>query len=306
MSDHWLNSTPSLHPFPQARRNFVPSPLANMNIDLSSVIVPAVTKVNKRLPDRLRTHPLRLLQNLLQSLPIVGIAPVRHRTQNPSPSARDRHAHLTTKLVSLVCLTLALNVSNHLLQPCPHPPRAPLRPLHLTRVCVTVVLQHGIGQQTVVVLVQLHSSLLRSFQQSLPHPVGQPHISRKTNRLLLNCRLYIDPLNLTELDQPAPHPDLNCLPQQLLCTLLPYPLPPSRHARRIDRQLMLKIVHLTKILPIRILHPQRQYIPIAHLKCRLQLMPTHHQPPTYPGTTLLSMIPLSKHLVEMIPVDPVR
>ena len=89
----------------------------------------------------------------------------------------------------------------------------------------------------------------RRLHQPLAAAVVEPRIGGKTNRLGLHRRIHVDALQLRGANDAHLDARLDRRAQHLLGPGLAQPLAPARHARRIDRQPMLKVALAAEVLP---------------------------------------------------------
>ena len=81
------------------------------------------------------------------------------------------------------------------------------------------------------------------------------------------------------------------------------PLAPARHARRIDRHAMLKVLHAAEVLPVGVFNPHCDHVLVAQVMLILQVMQRHHQPRREARRTLTGMIGAAQSLLKRRPID---
>ncbi len=248
---------------------------------------------------------------------VVGIAGNTHCSRQPATLARHRHADLLAKLVLLARLALGeahhlwlvhavnlrlilpllsvypfvegqkpgeslgsalpLHLPDHPTQIRPQVARARLRPPHLPGVGIAAPPPHQVPAHPRVALLDRQSGLPPVHHQALPRPVVQAGILRVADRLGLHGDIKVHATRLGARDHLHRHARLDRRLQHSLRPGFTQSLAPPRHARRINRPLVLKKLPAAELLPVGILHPARHHRLVAHVVLILQVM---QQPPS--------------------------
>ena len=78
------------------------SVLVDMHLVRPLVVVITVALVHERLFGFFSHHSLQLLHGPSQSVPVIRIPPITHRSNMPTSVARRRHTHFQPKFVALL------------------------------------------------------------------------------------------------------------------------------------------------------------------------------------------------------------
>src|SRR5512137_1175925 len=146
--------------------------------------------------------------------------------------------------------------------------------------CISTLLAKQLFGFAVVVLSKVNAPLFGTIDESLSRTVIQSGISRKTHFLFLHRRIDVYSLELVGFDRLELQSGMDRFLQQLFGTGFTDALSPSRHARWIDRSLMLEELHPAEALVVWIFYPALNDIFIAEVVSVLQVVKSNHQPST--------------------------
>ena len=134
----------------------------------------------------------------------------------------------------------------------------------------------------------------------------QAGIRRMLNRLGLHGRVHDDLLETLIGDRAGCLPRINRGLKQHLHALLSDPLPPARHLRGVDREVVLEHHLAAEVLPVRVLHPALHHILIRKSVGVLQQVQPCHQTNGDPWTAQIRHIEATELLRQIVPRDLLR
>src|ERR1035438_10163296 len=176
-------------------------------------------------------------------------------------------------------------------------------PVHLARVGVATLLHYEPRAHSLVALLDLDAALPRHFHQAFPRPVVEPGIGRVANRLGLNGRVDVHPLDLCRRDHLHPHRRLDRLLEHRFRSGLTETVTPPRHARGIDRNLVLEKLLAAEVLPIGIFNPVLYHTLSAQVVLIFQVVQRHHEARAHPGRSARHRVRLPQSLFEDRPIN---
>src|ERR1019366_3671201 len=270
-----------------------------------------------------------------QRVAIVGISCEALRADEPSSTTTYRDTHLVSKLILLARLALGdalhfrfmhtvdlvlvmpllcMDLMRSRKQPCKFvgwrfnlafylANDAPQLRFHLASRCITAGLHQQAAANMLITLLDREALSTCGLHQSLTHALIESGIGGKTNGLGLNCRVHIDALQLSRTNHAHLDACFNRRTQHLLGSGIAQSIAPARHARWIDRHLMLKMPHAAEVLPVGIFNPRGNHVFIAQIELVFQIVQGNHQPRRDAGRTMAGMISIAKSLLERRPID---
>ncbi len=146
-------------------------------------------------------------------------------------------------------------------------------------------------------------ALSRRFHQPLPRPVVEPGIGREAHRLGLYRRIDIYPLELGGLDHFHSQVCLDRFLEQRFRAGLAQAVAPPRHARRIDRHLMLEKLFAAEVLPVGILDPVLDHGLVAEIVLIFEIVQRHQQTRVHPRRAIRGGVGRPQSLREYRPVN---
>src|ERR1019366_4954670 len=181
--------------------------------------------------------------------------------------------------------------------------RAGTSAFHLTSMGIAAGLHQQAAAKVLITLLDREALSSCGLHQALTHALIESGIGGETNGLGLNCRVHVDALQLSRANHAHHDACFNRRTQHLLGSGIAQPLAPTRHARWIDRHLMLKMPHAAEVLPVGIFNPRGNHVFIAQIELVFQIVQGNHQPRRDAGRTMAGMISIAKSLLERRPID---
>jgi len=154
-------------------------------------------------------------------------------------------------------------------------------------------------------LAQLDAVLFRQLVQPLDAAHQQVAVGGMGNRLGLHRRVHRDPFASLRRHRSGFHRHAQRFGEQQLKLVGADPVPPARHRRPVQGQLVAEVLLAAEELVIRILDPAGADRLVRQALHVLQQVQAYHQPGRQPGSPLLVVEP-AIGLIEPRPVDQPR